>query len=99
MKNSLKTLGLLCAAIIFLVIPVILGLILFCIHWIYESMYQTFFPKKWKKRQEKDAEKNWKKTTSNLLKANKENILLEFTATQDLEDKNIYDLSEHQYRR
>ncbi|MDX9744322.1 MAG: DEAD/DEAH box helicase family protein [Arcobacteraceae bacterium] len=38
---------------------------------------------------QKDAEKNWEKTTSNLLKANKENILLEFTATQDLEDKNI----------
>lgn len=38
---------------------------------------------------QKDTEKNWEKTTTNLLKANKENILLEFTATQDLEDKNI----------
>jgi type III restriction enzyme len=38
---------------------------------------------------QKDAEKNWEKTTTNLLKSNKENILLEFTATQDLENKNI----------
>lgn len=40
-------------------------------------------------KSQKDEEKNWEKTTTNLLKANKENILLEFTATQDLEDKNI----------
>lgn len=38
---------------------------------------------------QKDEEKNWETTTQKLLKANKENILLEFTATQDLEDKNI----------
>ena len=38
---------------------------------------------------QKDAEKNWETTTKKLLNANKENILLEFTATQDLEDKNI----------
>lgn len=40
-------------------------------------------------KSQKDEEKNWEQTTRNLLKANKENILLEFTATQDLEDKNI----------
>ncbi|MFA7091661.1 MAG: DEAD/DEAH box helicase family protein [Arcobacteraceae bacterium] len=40
-------------------------------------------------KSQKDEEKNWEQTTKNLLNANKENILLEFTATQDLEDKNI----------
>lgn len=38
---------------------------------------------------EKETEQNWEKTTKNLLNTNKENILLEFTATQDLEDKKI----------
>lgn len=38
---------------------------------------------------EKETEKNWEQTTKNLLKTNKENILLEFTATQDLQNKNI----------
>ncbi|WP_198306316.1 DEAD/DEAH box helicase family protein [Arcobacter vandammei] len=37
----------------------------------------------------KDSEKDWETTTKNLLKSNKENILLEFTATQDLSDINI----------
>ncbi len=38
---------------------------------------------------EKETEQNWEQTTKNLLNTNKENILLEFTATQDLEDKKI----------
>ncbi|MFA6760170.1 MAG: DEAD/DEAH box helicase family protein [Sulfuricurvum sp.] len=38
---------------------------------------------------QKDSEKDWESTTKNLLKSNKENILLEFTATQDLSDVNI----------
>lgn len=38
---------------------------------------------------EKDTEQNWEQTTKNLLKTNKDNILLEFTATQDLQNKNI----------
>jgi len=38
---------------------------------------------------EKETEKNWERTTRNLLKTNRENILLEFTATQDLQNKNI----------
>ena len=38
---------------------------------------------------EKETEQNWEQTTKNLLKTNKENILLEFTATQDLQNKNI----------
>lgn len=38
---------------------------------------------------EKETEQNWEKTTTNLLNTNKENILLEFTATQDLEDKKV----------
>lgn len=37
----------------------------------------------------KDSEKDWESTTKNLLYSNKENILLEFTATQDLSDINI----------
>lgn len=58
MKNSLKKLGFLCAGIIFLAILVVLCLILFCAHWIYESMYQTFFPQKWKDIQERNEAKN-----------------------------------------
>ena len=38
---------------------------------------------------EKETEQNWERTTKNLLNTNKDNILLEFTATQDLEDKKI----------
>jgi len=38
---------------------------------------------------EKETEKNWEQTTRNLLKTNRDNILLEFTATQDLQNKNI----------
>jgi type III restriction enzyme len=38
---------------------------------------------------EKETEQNWEQTTKNLLNTNKDNILLEFTATQDLEDKKI----------
>ncbi|MCW8895750.1 DEAD/DEAH box helicase family protein [Sulfurimonas sp.] len=38
---------------------------------------------------QKETEQNWEKTTKNLLNTNKENILLEFTATQDLENKKV----------
>ncbi len=38
---------------------------------------------------QKETEQNWEKTTKKLLHTNKENIMLEFTATQDLEDKKI----------
>jgi len=40
---------------------------------------------------QKESEKNWERTTQNLLNANKENILLEFTATQDLSNVNVAD--------
>ena len=38
---------------------------------------------------EKESEKNWERTTQNLLTINESNILLEFTATQDLQDSKI----------
>lgn len=38
---------------------------------------------------EKDTEQSWEQTTKNLLKANPENIMLEFTATQGLTNTNI----------
>jgi len=40
-------------------------------------------------KSEKETEQNWEQTTKNLLNTNAENILLEFTATQDLEDQKI----------
>lgn len=40
-------------------------------------------------KSEKETERNWEQTTRNLLNAHAENILLEFTATQDLEDPKI----------
>jgi len=40
-------------------------------------------------KKKKESEKNWEQTTQNLLKVNKENILLEFTATQDLSDAKV----------
>ncbi len=40
-------------------------------------------------KSEKETEQNWEQTTRNLLNTNRENILLEFTATQDLEDSKI----------
>ena len=40
-------------------------------------------------KSEKETEQNWEQTTRNLLNTNRENILLEFTATQDLEDQKI----------
>jgi len=40
-------------------------------------------------KSQKEGEKNWEKTTQNLLNINEENILLEFTATQDLADTQI----------
>lgn len=42
-------------------------------------------------KSQKDSEKDWEKTSKNLLRVNKDNILLEFTATQDLENKDIAD--------
>lgn len=40
-------------------------------------------------KSEKETEQNWEQTTQNLLNTNAENIMLEFTATQDLEDSKI----------
>ncbi len=40
-------------------------------------------------KKEKEGEQNWEQTTKNLLNINEKNILLEFTATQDLADKKI----------
>ena len=40
-------------------------------------------------KSQKESESNWERTTQNLLKANEENILLEFTATQDLTNVNV----------
>jgi type III restriction enzyme len=40
-------------------------------------------------KSEKETEQNWEQTTRNLLNTNRENIMLEFTATQDLEDQKI----------
>ncbi|MFA6188571.1 MAG: DEAD/DEAH box helicase family protein [Sulfuricurvum sp.] len=40
-------------------------------------------------KSEKETEQNWEQTTRNLLNTNRDNILLEFTATQDLEDQKI----------
>lgn len=42
-------------------------------------------------KKEKEGEQNWEQTTKNLLNINEKNILLEFTATQDLADKKIAD--------
>jgi len=39
----------------------------------------------------KEEEHNWERTTQNLLNSHDDNILLEFTATQDLSDNNIAD--------
>jgi len=56
---------------------------------------------------EKESESNWELTTQNLLKINKDNILLEFTATQDMshtsifakyQDKMIYDYPLKKFR-
>lgn len=40
-------------------------------------------------KSEKETEQNWEQTTRKLLKTHPDNILLEFTATQDLEDTKI----------
>jgi len=40
---------------------------------------------------EKETEQSWEKAISTILNANEENRLLEFTATIDLENKNIYE--------
>ena len=42
-------------------------------------------------KSEKEAEKSWEKAISVILNANEENRLLEFTATIDLDNKNIYE--------
>jgi type III restriction enzyme len=40
-------------------------------------------------KSQKESEQNWERTTQNLLNMNEKNILLEFTATQDLTDTKI----------
>lgn len=42
-------------------------------------------------KSEKEAEQSWEKAISTILNANKYNRLLEFTATIDLENKNVYE--------
>lgn len=42
-------------------------------------------------KSEKEAEQSWEKAIETILNANKENRLLEFTATIDLENKNVYE--------
>lgn len=42
-------------------------------------------------KSEKETEQSWEKAISTILHANEDNRLLEFTATIDLENKNVYD--------
>ena len=42
-------------------------------------------------KSEKETEQSWEKAISTILNANEENRLLEFTATIDLENKNVYE--------
>lgn len=42
-------------------------------------------------KSEKETEQSWEKAISTILNANKDNLLLEFTATIDLENKKIYE--------
>lgn len=42
-------------------------------------------------KSEKEAEKSWEKTISSILQAHDDNLLLEFTATIDLDHPNIYE--------
>lgn len=58
-------------------------------------------------KSKKESEQNWERTTQNLLRMNTDNILLEFTATQDLanakvaekyRDKIIYDYALKKFR-
>ena len=42
-------------------------------------------------KSEKETEQSWEKAISTILNANKDNRLLEFTATIDLENKNVYE--------
>lgn len=42
-------------------------------------------------KSEKEAEQSWEKAISTILNANEDNRLLEFTATIDLENKNVYE--------
>lgn len=42
-------------------------------------------------KSEKETEQSWEKAVSTILNANQDNRLLEFTATMDLENKNVYE--------
>src|SRR5699024_5402167 len=42
-------------------------------------------------KSEKETEQSWEKAISTILNANEDNRLLEFTATIDLENKNVYE--------
>lgn len=42
-------------------------------------------------KSEKESEQSWERAISTILNANEDNRLLEFTATIDLEDKNVYE--------
>src|SRR5699024_11409443 len=42
-------------------------------------------------KSEKETEQSWEKAISTILHANEDNRLLEFTATIDLENKNVYE--------
>ena len=53
-----------------------------------ESHHINSYTKK-KTSSEEDAEKSWEYTVNNAFTSNKDNILLEFTATADLKDKNV----------
>lgn len=53
-----------------------------------ESHHINSYTKK-KTSTEEDAEKSWEYTVNNAFTSNKDNILLEFTATADLKDKNV----------
>ena len=58
-----------------------------------ESHHVNTFTKK-KTKEEKEIQKSWENSIMNAFYSNKNNILLEFTATADLKDKNV----EEKYR-
>lgn len=53
-----------------------------------ESHHINSYTKK-KTSTEEDAEKSWEYTVNNAFSSNKDSVLLEFTATADLKDKNV----------
>ena len=44
-----------------------------------------------KSKEEKKTEESWENSVDRIFKANKENVMLEFTATCDLKNENIYE--------